>query len=135
MATFLYDGDCAFCSSCARFIQRWIPTPARVVPWQFEDLAALGLAAADCADAVQWVEPGGRALAGPAGIAALLRSSRRWPWRAAGSVLSVRPVLALAWPVYRWVARNRHRMPGGTAACAIRPAPTPPAAPSPAEGS
>ena len=42
-------------------------------------------------------------------------------WRPAGRVLGLRPVTALAWPVYRWVARNRHRMPGGTAACALPP--------------
>jgi hypothetical protein len=26
--TFVIDGDCAFCSTCARFIERRIPTPA-----------------------------------------------------------------------------------------------------------
>ena len=41
-STFVYDGDCAFCTSCAQFIERRIPTGARVVPWQFADLAALG---------------------------------------------------------------------------------------------
>src|SRR5690606_9619127 len=34
---FLYDGDCSFCTTCANFIERRIPTSARVVPWQFTD--------------------------------------------------------------------------------------------------
>jgi predicted DCC family thiol-disulfide oxidoreductase YuxK len=118
-ATFLYDGDCAFCSSCARFIERFVPTAAAITPWQFADLDALGVQRAAAIDAVQWAEPGQPPLAGPAAIARLLRTSRRVVWRPVGAVLGLRPVTALAWPVYRWVARNRHRMPGGTAACAL----------------
>jgi predicted DCC family thiol-disulfide oxidoreductase YuxK len=118
-ATFLYDGDCAFCSSCARFIERFIPSPARVTPWQFADLDALGVTVAAATDAVQWAEPGRPPLAGPVAIARLLRTSSRVVWRPVGALLALRPVAALAWPVYRWVSRNRHRLPGGTAACAL----------------
>lgn len=123
-ATFVYDGDCAFCTACARFIERRIPTPARVVPWQFAGLASLGLTAAQCEQAVQWVGADGSVAAGPDAIAELLQSAPQ-PWRAGGTLLRLRAVRWLAWPAYRWVARNRHRMPGGTAACAL-PQPTPP---------
>lgn len=116
--TFVYDGDCGFCTRCARFAERRVPTDARIVPWQWTDLTALGLTEAECDTAVQWVAPGRPSLAGPDAIAALLASSTR-PWRALGWLLRQAPVRALAWPVYRWVARNRHRMPGGTAACAL----------------
>ncbi|MBQ1049867.1 DUF393 domain-containing protein [Micromonospora sp. C51] len=118
MSTFVYDGDCAFCTRCAEFIERRIPTDARVVPWQFADLDRLGLTEAECEEAVQWVGADGRQAAGPDAIAALLTSSGRG-WRIAGAGLRIPPVRAAAWPVYRWVARNRHRMPGGTAACSL----------------
>ncbi|HET8661743.1 MAG TPA: DCC1-like thiol-disulfide oxidoreductase family protein [Micromonosporaceae bacterium] len=118
--TFVYDGDCAFCTSCARFVVRQVPTTADVLPWQHADLVALGLAADECAAAVQWVGADGRTAAGPEAIAELLRTSRP-AWRLAGWALGLRPVLAAAWPAYRWVARNRHRLPGGTAACALPP--------------
>jgi predicted DCC family thiol-disulfide oxidoreductase YuxK len=122
-ATFVYDGDCAFCSSCARFIERHIHTPASVVAWQLADLGALGLTAEQCADAVQWAGGDGRVASGPAAIRRLLRTatgtSGRLFWRPAGLVLGLPPVAALAGPVYRWVARNRERMPGGTPACAV----------------
>jgi predicted DCC family thiol-disulfide oxidoreductase YuxK len=124
---FLYDGDCAFCTSCARFIERRIPTSATVAAWQLTDLDELGVTQVDAEAAVLWVPagagidgPGHRpaAPAGPEAIARLLVEAGG-PWRPLGHVLGWRPVLALAWPVYRWVSRNRHRMPGGTAACSL----------------
>ncbi len=115
---FLFDGDCAFCSACADFIGRRVRTPAQVAPWQRTDLAALGLSPEQCDEAVQWVGTDGSVASGPAAIARLLRSSGP-VWRVVGRVIGWRPMVALGWPAYRWVARNRHRMPGGTAACSL----------------
>ncbi|SCL18363.1 Predicted thiol-disulfide oxidoreductase YuxK, DCC family [Micromonospora rhizosphaerae] len=117
-STFVYDGDCAFCSRCAEFIERRIPTGARVVPWQFADLGALGLTEAECEEAVQWVGADGSRASGPDAIARLLGGSSPL-WRVAGAGLRFPPVRAAARPAYRWVARNRHRLPGGTAACSL----------------
>lgn len=118
--TFVFDGDCAFCTMCARFVERRVPTPARVVAWQHADLEALGLTREECIEAVQWADSTGSHREGPDAIGALLRSSNL-VWRPAGWLLGLRLVSRLAWPVYRLIARNRHRLPGGTAACA-RPA-------------
>ena len=128
--TFVFDGDCAFCTVCATFVTRWIPTRAEVVPWQRADLKALNLSREAALQAVQWVEPGRPALAGPEAIGALLRSSR-WYWKPFGWILALPPVRAAAWPLYRLIARNRHRMPGGTAACALPAATAEPAATGP----
>ncbi|MEV4630767.1 DCC1-like thiol-disulfide oxidoreductase family protein [Micromonospora sp. NPDC049523] len=117
-STFVYDGDCAFCTTCAEFVSRRIPTRARVLPWQFTDIDALGLTVAECDAAVQWVGADGVRAAGPDAIARLLGDSRP-VWRVLGRLLRLPPVRAIAWPTYRWVARNRHRMPGGTAACSL----------------
>ena len=120
-AVFLYDGDCAFCTSCARFIERHIPTAAEVAPWQFADLEALGVSQDDAEASVQWIDPrAGRRLnaAGPAAIARLLVDAGSY-WRPLGWLLDRRPVRWIAGPAYRLIARNRHRMPGGTAACAL----------------
>lgn len=119
--TFVYDGDCAFCTSCARFIERRIPSRATVVPWQRADLGRLGLTTEQCTQAVQWVGADGTAAAGPDAIALLLRDAGRW-WQVAGGALQAAPVRTVAWPAYRWVADHRHLMPGGTAACALPPA-------------
>jgi predicted DCC family thiol-disulfide oxidoreductase YuxK len=86
------------------------------------DLANLGVTAAECEESVQWVTEDGQA-SGPVAIGHLMldAAGSRWAagWRLLGWLLLRRPVTALAWPVYRWVSRNRHRLPGGTPACAV----------------
>ena len=118
---FLYDGDCAFCTSCARFIERHIPTSATVTPWQFADLDALGVRQADAEASVQWIHArSGQPVRaeGTAAIAGLLIDAGSY-WRPFGWLLDLRPVRWIAVPAYRLIARNRHRLPGGTAACLL----------------
>lgn len=117
-ATFLYDGDCAFCSSCARFLERRIARDAKVLPWQRADLESLGVTAAQCDDAVQWIAADGWQSSGPEAIADVMRAGRTWA-RPLGWLLDRRLVLRAAWPAYRWVSEHRDKMPGGTATCAL----------------
>lgn len=116
-AVFLYDGDCAFCTMCADFLDKHVRTEAEVKPWQWADLDALGIGQEDAEAAVQWIEPD-LTRAGPDAIAVLLRRAQ-WYWRPLGWIASLKPVSWLAWPVYRLVSRNRDKLPGGTAACAL----------------
>ncbi len=117
-ATLVYDGDCAFCTRCVQLMERWLPARPRVIPWQWADLAALGVTQAQAESSVQWVEPGVRRLAGAAAIARLLVLSGGG-WAVLGRLLQVPPMSWLAAGVYRLVAINRGRLPGGTAACAL----------------
>lgn len=119
-AILLFDGDCAFCSSCARLlVERVRPRDVAVTAWQHADLAALDVSQAEVDEAVVLVGPAGRRTHGPVAIADVLRGGGARGWRAVGAVLGTRPVLVVARPVYRWIARHRDRMPGGTPACAI----------------
>ncbi len=102
----------------ARFTEQWVRPAATIVPWQRADLLALGLTREQCAEAIQWVSDG-VVLSGPAAAGAALRSGV-WVWRPLGWLLRLPLVERLAWPFYRWVSRNRHRLPGGTPACAIK---------------
>jgi predicted DCC family thiol-disulfide oxidoreductase YuxK len=115
---FVYDGDCSFCTSCAQFIERRIPSRATVVPWQFADLDRLGLTTEQAEAAVQWVGPDGTIAAGPDAIALLLRDAGRM-WEVPGRAHQLKAVGAVAWPAYRWVSGHRHLLPGGTAACSL----------------
>jgi predicted DCC family thiol-disulfide oxidoreductase YuxK len=113
--TFLFDGDCAFCSLCARWVERHLPRQPHLVPWQFAELEPLGLTAAECSAAVQWIAGDDHA-AGADAIGRLL-VFQRGGWRAVGRALLLPGVVQIARLVYRWVSRHRDRMPGGTPAC------------------
>lgn len=114
----VYDGDCAFCSSAVSFAHRWISPDTETVPWQWADLAALGLTADECQAAVQYRDRHGRwTSAGPA-VAALLRDGRP-PWAWLGRIAALPGVAWLVQRTYAWVAKNRHTLPGGTPACHV----------------
>ena len=111
----VFDGECGFCTSCARLLRR-IGTRAEIVPWQQADLDRLGLSAAEAAAAVRWVEPDGRVRSGHEALAAALRTAGPMA-RLAGRALTAPGVSRLAAVGYRFVAANRGRLPGGTPAC------------------
>lgn len=112
----LYDGDCAFCTTCALLLERRIRPGADVVPWQLADLAELGVTAEQATEAVQWVGADGGVRAGHEAIAAMLGTAGRL-WRLLGSLLLLPGVSWVAARVYALVAANRYRLPGGTPAC------------------
>ncbi|MGH3490318.1 MAG: thiol-disulfide oxidoreductase DCC family protein [Actinopolymorphaceae bacterium] len=115
---FLFDGDCGFCTRCARLIERWIPSTADVTPWQRVDLAGLGVLRTRAEREVVWVAPDGRIDGGAQAIARLLLDAGG-VWVVPGAVLRIPPFRWLAHLVYRVIAANRYRLPGGTPACAL----------------
>lgn len=118
-AVLIFDGDCAFCTSCVDFLERWVHPDAEIVAWQFADLPALGVSEEEASDAVQWVAADGGVRAGHEAIAAML-SSAGPVWRVAGRVLVLPGISWVAARAYRLIADNRQRLPGGTPACAVR---------------
>ncbi|MGI5228284.1 thiol-disulfide oxidoreductase DCC family protein [Actinoallomurus sp. CA-142502] len=119
----LYDGDCGFCTASARFIERHIPTKARMSPYQSADLAALGTTAERASGEVLWAEPG-RVRGGAQAIASLLIDAGGL-WRPLGLLIRVPPVRWIAAGVYHLVTVNRFRLPGGTPACGLPPSERP----------
>ncbi|MEQ1701337.1 MAG: DUF393 domain-containing protein [Ilumatobacteraceae bacterium] len=114
----VFDGDCAFCSSSVRAGQRWIKRMPTAQPYQFIELEPLGLTAERCNAAVQYVAADRRVYSAHDAVIMLLRASGRG-WWLLGSLMRLPGIHWLSGVVYRWVARNRHRLPGGTAACAL----------------
>ena len=107
MPWIVYDGDCAFCTSSAEWLARRLHRPKgpnpRLVPWQFTDLAALGTTAERTQREALWLKFRG----GACGIA--------------GRGMNMPVIRVLASAVYRVIAENRHRLPGGSPACALPP--------------
>ncbi len=116
----VFDGDCAFCTRSAEVAERWVRSGDgyAVAPWQHLDLAALGLTAAQCDAALTFVDAQGAVTSGADAVANALRCGRR-PWRPLGVLLSAPPMRPVAAGIYRWIAANRHSLPGGTAACRL----------------
>jgi predicted DCC family thiol-disulfide oxidoreductase YuxK len=120
----IFDGDCAFCTSSAHWLalrlHRSEGPNARLVPWQFTDLAAIGTMAERAQREALWVGTDGTIYGGAAAFAEWLEF-RGGAYRVVGRVINLPVVRALAAAVYRVIAKNRHRMPGGSPACALPP--------------
>jgi predicted DCC family thiol-disulfide oxidoreductase YuxK len=114
----VYDGDCAFCTSCARFVERRMKRHPKIVAWQLSDLAALGLTQDECELAVQWIGADGKRASAQHAIGYTLVNAGRG-WMVFGRILLLPGISHVAGFVYRLIARNRHRMPGGTPECSM----------------
>ncbi|MFD3549882.1 thiol-disulfide oxidoreductase DCC family protein [Streptomyces sp. NPDC058655] len=114
----IFDGNCGFCSTSVRFAERRIQPRCETIPWQFADLEALGVTSTRAEHEVLWVTPRGVVYGGAQAVAKALLSAGGG-WAPAGALLMLPPIRWAAHGVYRLVANNRHRMPGGTAACAL----------------
>jgi predicted DCC family thiol-disulfide oxidoreductase YuxK len=91
----------------------------QIVAWQQADLPKMGLTAEQCQTAVQWVsEDMLRTLSAHKAVARVCKDAGGII-AVAGYAMSLPVISPIAGVVYRWVARNRQKMPGGTEACAI----------------
>lgn len=115
----VYDGDCGFCQRCVDFGQRHLPAMPGVRRWQDLDLAEHDLTLDEVTRAIQLLGPRGLRASGARAVALLLAVQPVLGWRVLGRVMLLPPVSWVAEGVYHLVARNRHRLPGGTVACAI----------------
>ena len=113
------DGDCGFCQRSAAVLVARMRPAAHVAPYQQLDLAALGVTPTRAEREVLWVDTDG-VRGGAAAVAAVLRVSPSRIWRTIGHVLAIPPVSWAAAGLYVLIARNRHRLPGGTAQCVVR---------------
>ena len=116
----VFDGDCGFCTTVARHFEKRSLTPLTIAAWQLADLGALGLTETQASAQVYLVTERG-AFGGAECFAELMRIQGdpfhrfvAWGMRLPG----IRKLFAWG---YRRVAANRHKLPGGTPACALPP--------------
>ncbi len=115
----LYDADCGFCTRWIGVVQRRVPGVA-VAPLNRVDLAALGVDPGRTELEMPLVRPDGSVVYGHLAWADILRAAPApacWLGVVLGSRLLQRPARG----VYTWIARHRHRLPGGTPACSLNP--------------
>ena len=114
---FVFDGDCAFCSSAARVMRKMTREVTPIRPYQKLDLPALGLSQELTSRAVYYVKDGKYLVAADA-IAQLLIDSKTI-YSVLGVILKLPLIKNLARIVYYWIAKNRHRLPGGKPECKL----------------
>ncbi|MEO0493614.1 MAG: DCC1-like thiol-disulfide oxidoreductase family protein [Actinomycetota bacterium] len=114
----IFDGDCGFCTSSAGWIERRLPDDVRVAPWQILELDEYGLTEDDVTTAAYWVDEAGTNYRGHLGIGKSLIAAGGI-WTVPGHLIVRPPVSWLAKPIYGWIAKNRHLMPGASEACRV----------------
>jgi predicted DCC family thiol-disulfide oxidoreductase YuxK len=115
----LFDGDCGFCTTSVEWLRQHLPVMPMATPYQWADLELLQVDVADARRRVWLVTPTHH-YGGHAAVSALLRHQPDPRWRFAGWLLVSPPFSPLAAAGYALIARFRHRLPGGTPACAVR---------------
>ncbi len=115
------DGDCGLYMRAAALVPR-LGVDVDAVTLQSVDLSQWGVDEQRALLEMAYVHPDGRVVYGHRAWAAILDTGPM-PWRAVARFMTSRGGEPVARRVYRWVADNRSRMPGGTAACSLdRPA-------------
>jgi predicted DCC family thiol-disulfide oxidoreductase YuxK len=121
-AVLIFDGDCGFCTTTANYIKKNSSTPIEIHPWQWIELSNFGLTAEEASAKVQ-VFADGKNFAGHKAFAKVLRLQRQWWFKVLGAIIVIPPFSWGASLGYYFVAKYRHKLPGGTPACALRPKP------------
>lgn len=110
----VYDADCGFCTRSAQWLDE------APIAWHTLDLDAVHVTQGEADANAGWLVDDRITLLGAPAIAAALRA-KRGSARLLGLLLGVPGLRGLANLVYPRIAANRHRMPGGTAACRVEP--------------
>lgn len=117
----VFDGDCAFCTTWVNRLEKILPVFPAKSPWQWLDIDDLGLSEHDVTH-YAWVVTAGHHYAGHLAGSALLRMQPGFGWRFLGNLIATPPVSWAAAVAYHFIAKYRHKLPGGTPACAMPPA-------------
>jgi predicted DCC family thiol-disulfide oxidoreductase YuxK len=116
----IFDGDCAFCTTWVNRLSNWLPNFPETQPYQWLDIDAYGLTTEDVENYAWYISPS-RQFAGHLAFSAILRSQQGFGYRFLGHLMATFPFSIAASLGYSFVAANRHRLPGGTPACAMKP--------------
>jgi len=118
-AVLIFDGDCGFCTTTANYIKKHSSTPIEIHPWQWVELRDYGLTREQAAAKVQMVV-NGKVYSGHKGFAKMLRLQKQWWFKLLGALAVTPPFSWGARLGYYFVAKYRHKLPGGTPACQLQ---------------
>lgn len=118
----IYDGDCKFCQLSLEFGIRHLKTFPKYVAFQKIDPTKFGLTIDQVRTQIWLVDQGSGSTKPKGGHLAagqILTMQRNLFYKALGWLIKTPPTSFMADVVYRWVAKNRHRLPGGSRQCKL----------------
>jgi predicted DCC family thiol-disulfide oxidoreductase YuxK len=115
----LYDADCGFCTRAAGLARR-LPLQVEIAALQSVDLERLGVSPERALAEMPYVAADGSVSYGHEAVAAALGTGTL-PFRTLGRLIVLPGIGRVSGLGYRWIARHRHQLPGGTPACALPP--------------
>ncbi len=116
----IFDGDCGFCTTTANWIVEHSSVAVAAKPYQWTNLEPLGLTLDEAEAKVQLVWDD-LIYSGHKCFGKLLMIQRNPLIRLVGRVVNSKALEGISALAYDWVAKNRHRLPGGTPACKMPP--------------
>jgi predicted DCC family thiol-disulfide oxidoreductase YuxK len=119
----IYDGDCQFCQLSLEFGIRHMKTFPSYVAFQKIDQALFGLTIEQVRAQIWLVRSADNvnsSIGGHLAAAAILQMQGNLFYRLAGLLMKTPPISWVAKLAYGWIARNRHRLPGGSRTCKIQ---------------
>jgi predicted DCC family thiol-disulfide oxidoreductase YuxK len=116
----IFDGDCGFCTTTANWIVEHSSVAVAAKPYQWTNLEPLGLTLDEAEAKVQLVWDD-LIYSGHKCFGKLLMIQRNPLVRLVGRVVNSKALDGISARAYDWVAKNRHRLPGGTPACKMPP--------------
>ncbi len=116
MALVIYDGDCAFCSTAARFAQQRVAPSLSYSPYQFTELAKYGITIQQAQSSLKFVTDSGEVLSAHLAVSQIMRSGNKF-WQLLGILVDLPMIRSLAALGYKLTAKYRHKLPGGTPTC------------------
>lgn len=118
----IYDGDCHFCQLSLDFGIRHLAIFPKYVAFQKVNPSNFLLSESDVRSQI-WLVPENsndfKPLGGHLAAAEILIMQKNVLLKLAGWLMKTPPTSYLAKVGYRWIAKNRHRLPGGTKQCKI----------------
>ncbi|KUO14169.1 thiol-disulfide oxidoreductase DCC family protein [Streptomyces sp. DSM 15324] len=116
-----YDGDCGFCQTSIDRLRALAAPTVEAVPWQFLPSSVTSAHRERLEHEVLLLRSGTVLAGGADALARYTATSPSAAYRILAGVVRLPGIRSCARAVYRWVSVNRHRLPGGTPACAVPP--------------
>lgn len=117
----IFDADCGFCTASVRWGQKNLSYFPESKGYQDLKPETYGLTLKEVQSSIWLIRDGQEPLGANRAATAILKSQPTYLWRMLGYLGDSYWIRPFARQLYFTIARNRHRLPGSTEACEVKP--------------